>query len=84
MEDAVRKFITDAFALFDANEAPASALKIRSAIANWNKFDRLVKTTLSGILKVCTDICDHRGAQTGCNERDGSWMNPCPKCGHSY
>ncbi len=28
--------------------------------------------------------CDHRDAKAGYNERDGSWMNPCPHCGHSY
>lgn len=28
--------------------------------------------------------CDHKGQKTGYNERDGSWGNPCPTCGHSY
>lgn len=27
--------------------------------------------------------CKHPGQQTGYNERDGSWANPCPVCGHS-
>lgn len=27
--------------------------------------------------------CKHKGAQTGYNERDGSWMAPCPTCGDS-
>jgi prefoldin subunit 5 len=28
--------------------------------------------------------CDHAGQQTGHNERDGSWANPCPTCGYNY
>lgn len=27
--------------------------------------------------------CKHENAKRGYNERDGSWMNPCPHCGHS-
>jgi hypothetical protein len=27
--------------------------------------------------------CRHEKAQRGYNERDGSWMNPCPHCGAS-
>lgn len=28
--------------------------------------------------------CKHEGQETGHNERDGSWGNPCPTCGYSY
>jgi hypothetical protein len=32
----------------------------------------------------CQQYCKHEGQQTGYNERDGSWGNPCPTCGYSY
>jgi hypothetical protein len=35
-------------------------------------------------LEALQDACDHKGQQTGYNERDGAWGNPCPKCGYSY
>jgi len=35
------------------------------------------------MLSMVREGCDHKGAQTGYNDRDGSWMNPCPHCGLS-
>lgn len=84
MEEAVRRFIADAMGKFHAADPASSAKAIRGLLADWKRFDKLVHTTLPGILEICTNACDHNGAQTGYNERDGSWMNPCPKCGHSY
>lgn len=38
----------------------------------------------SKMLKMVREGCKHENAEHGWNERDGSWMNPCPHCGHSY
>lgn len=35
-------------------------------------------------IKHYQSLCKHVGQKTGCNERDGSWGNPCPTCGYSY
>lgn len=29
-------------------------------------------------------MCNHPGQETGYNERDGSWANPCSICGESH
>lgn len=36
------------------------------------------------LLDMVQKLCKHKGAETGYNDRDGSWMSPCPTCGHSY
>lgn len=36
------------------------------------------------LIRMIQKGCDHKGQVTGCNERDGSWGNPCPTCGYSY
>lgn len=33
------------------------------------------------LIRMVREGCPHTGAETGFNERDGSWMNPCPHCG---
>ena len=35
-------------------------------------------------LRLIQDQCDHKGQETGFNERDGSWANPCPTCGEYH
>lgn len=42
------------------------------------------KRILVQLLSMVREGCPHEGAQTGYNERDGNWMNPCPTCGYSY
>ena len=37
----------------------------------------------STMLGLARQGCKHEGAQTGNNECNGSWMNPCPHCGES-
>jgi hypothetical protein len=61
-----------------------SARRLRDALAAWRQFDALVERTITGLLQILVGSCKHPGAATGYNERDGSWMNPCPVCGHSY
>lgn len=35
------------------------------------------------LMQANNSLCAHDGAKRGYNERDGSWMNPCPTCGHA-
>jgi len=37
----------------------------------------------SKMLGLVRQGCKHVNAKRGYNERDGSWMNPCPHCGAS-
>lgn len=39
---------------------------------------------LRNLLTMVQRGCKHPGQQTGYNERDGSWANPCPVCGESH
>lgn len=84
MEEASKAFIADQVLHFSALDIGGSSRRLREALIAWRKIDDTVKRVLSGLLKIVTDSCDHAGATTGSNERDGSWMNPCPHCGHSY
>lgn len=38
---------------------------------------------LQALMKQVQTYCKHEGQETGSNERDGSWANPCPTCGES-
>lgn len=37
----------------------------------------------SKMLAMVREGCEHKDAERGYNERDGSWMNPCSHCGAS-
>lgn len=39
------------------------------------------KEVLKKLLEMVYTFCDHAGRESGYNERDGSWNNPCPTCG---
>ena len=39
---------------------------------------------LSKAVKHYQSLCNHPGQETGYNERDGSWANPCPICRESH
>lgn len=58
---------------------PAEAKKLCEFIEAKRAEIEVARTMLAMIRKGC----DHRNAKRGYNERDGSWMNPCPHCGAS-
>ncbi len=39
---------------------------------------------MSTAIKQYQKMCSHPGQQTGHNERDGSWANPCDICGECH
>lgn len=49
----------------------------------WTNSGRAAADLLRQLLTAARRQCDHAGAQSGYNERDGSWMSPCPTCGDS-
>lgn len=57
--------------------------ELRQLLALWAEHNKAATETIRTLLAVAREWCDHAGAQRGYNERDGSWMNPCPTCGHS-
>lgn len=54
--------------------------RTRETLAMWQRADKLVQSTLRTFLDIMQWNCKHEGAVRGYNERDGSWMNPCPTC----
>lgn len=60
-------------------QIPAEVKKLTDCIKGL-RADLEVASTM---LKMVRRACSHDGAVTGYNERDGSWMNPCPHCGHA-
>ena len=83
MEATVKKFVAEMTTSFDPSDIRGSSGKLRDALTRWRNMNKFVETTLIGLLKIITSSCVHKGAQHGSNERDGSWMNTCPTCGHS-
>lgn len=62
------------------DDIPVESKKIRENIKGLEAELKVCKE----LLKIVCSFCDHKGAKTGYNDRDGSWMNPCPRCGYSY
>lgn len=60
-------------------DIPAEANKLQDFIRAKQAEIEIARTMLAMVRKGC----DHKNAQRGYNERDGSWMNPCPHCGAS-
>lgn len=56
---------------------------LRALLHEWRAHDKRVESTVVGLLRLVQSRCKHVGAQTGYNQRDGSWMAPCPTCGES-
>lgn len=87
LKDAVKEIIGEATAAFtietDKRAIKESADKLSNLLREWNAMDGQVKKSIYSLLSVVRSNCKHEGAQRGYNERDGSWMNPCPTCEHS-
>lgn len=87
LERAVGRFVGAATAAFTASRdherIKTATTKIRDLLLEWRAASETVQRALGGLLDTIQAGCDHKGAQRGYNERDGSWMNPCPHCGRS-
>lgn len=59
------------------DQIPAEVKKLTDYIRAANAGIEVARTMLAMVRKGCK----HENAQRGYNERDGSWMNPCPHCG---
>ena len=84
---AVTAMLAEAQTVFtvsdDQEDIKRSADALRLLLRQWQTHDKRVETTIVGLLRLVQGKCDHAGAKRGYNERDGSWMNSCPTCGHS-
>jgi len=65
----------------DLASIKTSTTKLREMLRVWDAHNKQVRSVIIGLLDLVTARCKHVGAQTGYNERDGSWMNACPTCG---
>ncbi len=87
LEAVVTAFVGEATRLFTASRDPVkikeSTDRIAELLREWDAASKTVTRALRGLLDTVRSGCDHKGATTGYNERDGSWMNPCPTCGES-
>lgn len=60
-------------------QIPAEVKRLTDYIKAANAGIEVARTMLHMVRKGCK----HENAQRGYNERDGSWMNPCPHCGET-
>jgi hypothetical protein len=87
LDDAVQESVAVAAAAFDASTDKA-AIKAATTVmigvlTEWHAKHDAVKRAVGGLLETVRRGCDHEGASRGYNDRDGSWMAPCPHCGDS-
>lgn len=59
------------------DDIPAEVARLTAVIRAAQADIELASTMLAMVRRGC----DHKGAERGYNERDGSWMNACPHCG---
>jgi len=60
-------------------------IKTEISILNAKIKEREIELKTLRLARECyQEQCSHKGQKTGCNERDGSWGNPCPICGYSF
>ena len=87
LDAAINQLLAEAQAAFtssnDLADIKRSTDTLRAALHAWKAQDERVKATLRGLLNLVCARCKHDGAARGHNERDGSWMAPCPTCGDS-
>jgi hypothetical protein len=87
LNEAMSAFITEAQAAFvvseDTTKIKAATDQLGTLIKEWTARDQAVMKTVRGLMALVRGNCKHVGARSGWNERDGSWMAPCPTCGES-
>lgn len=60
-------------------QIPVETKRLRDFIKAKQQEISVVHAMLDAIQRTC----EHKGARRGSNERDGSWMAECPRCGKS-
>ena len=84
LDAAVAQLLAEAQIAFTSSDDPAdikrSAEALHKLFHAWQAQDRRVESTVLGLLRLVRSRCPHTGAKRGYNERDGSWMAPCPTC----
>lgn len=87
LKEAVNKFLADVQKAFtvetDKDSIKESTAALREMLRKWQVHDKQVQSLTRNLIGIVCSYCDHAGAARGYNERDGSWMAPCPTCGHS-
>lgn len=87
LDAAVAQLLATAQMAFTASDEPADIKRstdaLRELFREWQAHDKRVDSTVIGLLRLVQSRCKHVGAKRGYNERDGSWMAPCPTCGAS-
>lgn len=87
LDEAVRAILSNAVLVFsvspDESAIKSSSQALSDLLNRWVAADKQVRQTIGTMLETVRSNCKHKGAQTGYNERDGSWMAPCPTCGDS-
>ena len=87
LDAVVTQLLAEAQMAFTTSDTPAdlkqSADALRALLHEWYARHKRVETTVIGLLQLVQSRCEHVGAATGYNQRDGSWMAPCPTCGAS-
>jgi hypothetical protein len=87
LDEALAEAIATAGAAFTASTDHAtiktSTDKLSAVLKEWNAKYQAVQRAVGGMIDAVRRGCDHKGASRGYNERDGSWMAPCPHCGKS-
>lgn len=80
-------FVAEATKAFTASRDKAdikeATTRIRALLKEWDATHEATRRAMAGLLGVVQSGCDHAGAERGCNDRDGNWMNACPHCGYS-
>ena len=87
LDAAVSQLLASAQMAFTTSDALPDIKQSTDALSElfrqWREHNKRVESTVLGLLQLVRSRCKHVGAQTGYNERDGSWMAPCPTCGDS-
>ncbi len=87
LDETVKALLGEAVTSFTASAEPAdikvSAKQLAEILHRWNAADKQIRQTIGTMLKTVRQNCKHVGAVRGYNDRDGSWMAPCPTCGES-
>ena len=87
LDTVVAELLASAQTAFTVSDAPADIKRstdaLRTLFRQWREHDKRVESTVIGLMRLVQSRCKHEGAKRGYNERDGSWMSPCPTCGAS-
>lgn len=66
------------------SEIKREARRLMALLRDEDARHKAARSALVVQIQAVRGQCDHKGQETGYNERDGSWGNACPTCGYSY